>query len=121
MAGQRIVISGIDITGYVTEMDVSGNDIDAPGSGRDMNGDMKRGLVATKAKLEIKCRVLSDSEVLAIANAIGGETVLVSYLDPYMGQRSNVEFYCSERRSAVWSSDGSRTYWKGLAFNMIEV
>lgn len=122
MATQHVIIGGTDITRYLVKLRITKNDVDAPGSGRDLNGTMMRSRVATKAKLECECRKLVDEEVTTVSSAIAPQTVYVSYLDPYFGQRNNVEFYCSEFGSSVWRSDeGGKTYWEGIAFNLIEV
>lgn len=122
MATQRVVVNGTDITKYISSMQWSRNDIDAPGSGRDMNGTMIRGRVAVKAKLQFGCRTLTDAELSALAATVGGETVSVTYLDPYFGQRTNVAFYGSEMNGAVWRSDANgNTYWNDISFNLIEV
>ena len=122
MASQRVVVNGTDITGYLKSMQWSRNDIDAPGSGRDMDGSMVRGRVAIKAKLQFNCRVLSDGELSLLCSAVSGETVSVSYLDPLFGRRSNVAFYGSQMDAGVWSgNENGEAYWGGIAFNLIEV
>lgn len=120
MATQRVVVNGTDITGYLKALQCSVNDIDAPGSGRDMNGTMMRARVASKAKLQFTCRILSDAELAAVSSAVNPETVTVTYLDPFQGQRT-AQFYGSSMETAVWNSDGGRTYWQDVSFSLIEV
>lgn len=119
---QKIVIEGADLTNYIKSVKWSRNDIDAPGSGRDMNGNMRRGRVAIKAKLEFECLTMSQEQLIWLGGIIGRETVSVSYLDPHFGQRT-ARFYGSSLDSSVWSSDKStnQTMWESPKFNLVEV
>ena len=122
MAVQRFKVDGSDISPYVTGVKWSVNDIDAPNSGRDMTGTMRRGRVAVKAKLQFTCRTMTHGELAWLNGVIGKETVSVSYLDPCFGQRT-ATFYGSSVDSALWrsDSDAGETWWESPTFNLIEV
>lgn len=117
---QCFIVGNTDLTSYITSMKWGRNDIDAPGSGRDKSGTMRRGRVAIKIKLQLTCRVLSESEMATLNNAIAGETINVTYLDPLFGRRTSV-FYGSSIESAVWQSQDDSTDWGGVSFNLVEV
>jgi hypothetical protein len=57
-------INGVDFMPFIAKQGVKWqrNDIDAPNSGRTMDGMMQRGRVATKIRLDITCRPLMAEE-----------------------------------------------------------
>lgn len=121
MAAQKLVIGGTDFTAYVKELKWSRNDIDAPSAGRDMKGRMRRKRVAVKAKLQVACRPMRHSQLMALNAALDHETVKVDYLDPRKGSRTGAEFYGSTVEAAVWESAGGDVVWSGVSFNIVEV
>ena len=120
MANQRVVVDGNDITRYISKLKWSINDIDAPNSGRDMTGTMRRARVAVKAKLQFTCRTMTRAELLWLNGVIGPETVSVSYIDPSQGQRTGT-FYGSSVDSGLWQSGGGETVWEAPTFSLVEV
>ena len=120
MANQRLLLDGVDFTGCIASMKWTRNDIDASGSGRDKSGTMRRGRVASKAKLSFTCRPLTHAEMAALNAALAPETVSVGYLDPLWGLRTS-EFYGSSVDAAVWQSGDGDTTWEGATFNLVEV
>ena len=122
MAVTVFAVNGTDYTSYLARDGLawSRNDLDAAGSGRDKQGTMRRRRVATKVKLGITCRTLSQAEVQALNAAISGETVSVTYLDPRSGAETRT-FYGSEVSAGVCECNDSQTLWRGVTFNLIEV
>lgn len=122
MPSQVFKVGSKDFTAYlkVDGLRWSRNDIDAPDSGRDMNGRMRRKRVAVKAKLQLSCRPLAHAEMLALNAALDRETVEVTYLDPLRGVRTGT-FYGSSVDATTSYTSGGETVWTGATFNLIEV
>ena len=84
----ELLIDGVDIVPYIAHKGLkwARNDIDAPNSGRTLDGIMHRGRVATKIRLDITCRPLKAAELSKVLNAILPEYVEVTYDDPMQGR-----------------------------------
>jgi hypothetical protein len=95
-------------------------DIDSPNTGRTLDGLMHRGRVATKIRLDIKCRPLTASELQTVLNAILPEYVTVTYTDPMYGQVTKT-MYSNNNPAvhALWKPDGTE-WWDGITFPLVE-
>lgn len=96
------------------------SDIDAPNTGRAMNGLMYRGRVATKIRLDVTCRLLKTDELRIVLNTILPEYVTVSYDDPMLGYVTKTMY--SNNNPAVFQiakRDGTE-WWSGVTFPLIE-
>ena len=95
-------------------------DVEAPDTGRTLDGVMHRGRVAVKIRLDITCRPLTAAEAATVLNAIGPEFVTVRYEDPMFGSvaktmySNNIPTIC-----ATVYPDGTAR-WEGLQFPLIE-
>ena len=95
-------------------------DVEAPDTGRTLDGVMHRGRVASKVRLDITCRPLKTSEAMAVLRAIIPEYVTVRYIDPQDGSvtktmySNNIPTLCSR----VYPDD--TCLWTGLSFPLIE-
>ena len=96
------------------------NEIDAPNSGRDMNGTMRRRVVARKDKLQVKCRPLSQSKLSALWSALTSATVSVTYTVPGQSTRT-ATFYNSKKSVGIQMDLGSEILYTGATFDLIEV
>ena len=115
-------INGVDMVPYLAFGGIkwSRNDIDAPNTGRAMNGLMYRGRVTTKIRLDITCRMLKSSELQLVLNTIYPEYVTVTYDDPMYGTVTKTMY--SNNNPAVFQMlrpDGSE-WWSGVTFPLIE-
>ncbi len=94
--------------------------MEAPDTGRTLDGVMHRGRVASKVRLDITCRPLKSAEAMAVLSAIKPEFVTVRYIDPQDGSvtrtmySNNIPTIC-----ATVNPDGT-AIWKGLTFPLIE-
>ena len=72
-----VTIGTLDITSFIATDGFSWerNDIDAPDSGRDMNGTMRRKIVARKDKMQITCRPLTSQQLTQLFNALSVTTM----------------------------------------------
>ena len=122
MATYRFTVNGVNLLNYLAEDGIKWTrfDIEAPDAGRTMDGVMHRGRVASKVRLDIKCRPLTSSQAMAVLRAIIPEYVTVRYIDPQDGTvtktmySNNIPTLC-----ATVNPDGT-ALWKGIEFPLIE-
>ena len=122
IATYRFTVNGVSLLNYLAEDGIKWTrfDVEAPDTGRTLDGVMHRGRVASKVRLDITCRPLKSSEVMAVLGAIKPEFVTVRYIDPQDGSvtrtmySNNIPTIC-----ATVNPDGT-AIWKGLTFPLIE-
>ena len=115
--------SAVDMVPYVAHDDGfkwQRYDIDSPNTGRTLDGLMHRGRVATKIRLDIKCRPLKTAELNTVLNAIKPEYVTVTYSDPMLGSVTKT-MYSNNNPAVYWSKlkDGTE-WWDGISFPLVE-
>ena len=118
----RFSVNGISLVNYLAEDGIKWTrfDVEAPDTGRTLDGVMHRGRVASKVRLDITCRPLQSSEIMVVLGAIMPEYVTVRYIDPQDGAvtktmySNNIPTIC-----ANVNPDGTAV-WKGLTFPLIE-
>ena len=118
----EMTVNGVDMIPFIAYQGLkwSRNDVDAPNSGRTLDGLMHRGRVATKIRLDITCRPLRSYELKTVLNAIYPEYVTVTYDDPMQGRvvktmysNNNPASYC------LLKPDGTE-WWNEISFPLIE-
>ena len=118
----EVWINGLNITKYIAFQGVkwSRNDIDGPNAGRNMEGTMIRDRVATKIRLDIKCRPLTNAEHQLLLNRLTPEFVTVMYDDPQDGRVTRV-MYANNNSSefCIRKPDGTE-YWHNVTFPLVE-
>lgn len=124
MSNKLLIINGEDFTGYIDANGgyaVERNDVDSDNAGRTMDANMHRGRVAVKMKLTIKCRPLTGAETRKILNAIYPEYLTVTYNDPRVGRRENVQMYSNNVPSEyLFTKPDGTEWWRGISFPLIE-
>lgn len=115
-------INGVDFMPFIAKQGVKWqrNDIDAPNSGRTMDGMMQRGRVATKIRLDITCRPLKAEEAMLVLNTILPEYVSVDYYDPMSGERYGVTMYSNNNPASFLIEKPEDDWWSGITFPLIE-
>lgn len=119
----RLLIDGIDVTPYIAFKGVkwTRNDVDSPDTGRTMDAVMHRGRVASKIRLDISCKPLTDSEASTVLNAIYPEYVTVQYTDPQVGGLVTRTMYSNNNpASYLLNREGQEDLWDGITFPLIE-
>ena len=115
-------INGIDILPYVAHQGIKWqrNDLDAPDSGRTLDGVMQRARVSSKIRLDITCRPLKSDEARIVLNAIYPEYVSVEYTDPMQGLVTK-QMYSNNNPAShmLLQSDGTE-WWNDITFPLIE-
>ena len=115
-------VNNINLLPYIQEDGLRWTrfDVEAPDTGRTLDGRMHRGRVAVKIRLDVTCRPLTSDEAAIVLGAIAPEFVTVQYEDPMFGSvtktmySNNIPTIC-----ATVYEDGS-ALWQGLEFPLIE-
>lgn len=118
----RFRVNGVDLLPYVAENGIRWTrfDVEAPDTGRTLDGLMHRGRVAKKVRLDVTCRPLQSSEAAVVLAAIEPEYVTVQYVDPMDGlvlktmYSNNIPVTC-----AMAYEDGDAV-WRDLSFPLVE-
>ena len=116
-----ISINGTDITRMILADGISWqrNDVDGNNAGRNLEADMIRDRIATKVRLDVKCRPLSESEARQLLQLIEPEFVTVHYDDPMYGTVSRIMY--SNNVPAMFNTTGGNVdSWKDIEFPLIE-
>lgn len=119
-----LIIDGIVMTEYLPEdgITIEFNDVDSPKSGRTMDGEMHRAVIARKRKLGCSFLPIPQSVSSRILLSVKKSFFKVTYLDPEVGIRT-VTMYSGTKKitlSRVYAKDKKEPLWKGLSFNLIE-
>ena len=115
-------IDGVNMLPYVA---VKGfrwqrSDVEAPDAGRTLDGVMQRGRVATKIRLDITCKALTESEASVVLNAILPEFVSVTYTDPMSGLVTKTMYSNNNPASFLMRRPDGSEWWEGITFPLIE-
>ena len=118
-----LIINGHDYAPYVEELTPSRNDLDADGSGRDVQtGEMFRTRIAVKQKWEVKLLRLSEATHRQLAEDISGAYYEATVLDPATGMPGTRTFYTSSVPFGAqrYNRETGEAFYDGMTFNMIE-
>jgi hypothetical protein len=99
------------------------SDIDGSNAGRSLdNAYLYRDRVATKYRLDCTLRPLTTQEAQLVLKAIKPEFVKVTYTDPELGLRENVEMYSNNVPASFMmvQPNSNIEYWSGITFPLIE-
>lgn len=126
MATPYLYIGGVNIMPMIEQggLKFTYNDIDAPDSGRTLDGIMHRGKIGSKAKIEIKCWPLTPQEASIVLRALESQYVSVTTnVDPRSGGYASYTMYNSTRPATAFTFDNEKGIgrWEDLAFTLIEV
>lgn len=120
-----LIIDGEDFTGYLKASGgyaVKRNDVDGENSGRvTMDATMQRDRRAVKMELTLACRPLTGAETKKLLNAIYPEFVTVTYNDPRVGVRENIQMYSNNVPAEyLFRKPDGTEWWDGIKFPLIE-
>lgn len=123
MARPVLIINGHDYAPYIEELTPSRNDLDADGSGRDVQtGEMFRTRIAVKQKWEVKLLRLSEAIHRQLVGDISDAYYQATVLDPQTGLQATRTFYTSNVPFGAqrYNRESGETYYDGMTFNMTE-
>ena len=123
MAKPVLFINGHDYAPLVEELNIVNNDLDAEGSGRDVQtGLMHRTRIATKMKAEVRLLRLQQPQLQQLMADIAGTFYSATVVNPTTGAQVTKSFYTSERPFGAQrlNRDTGAPYYDGVTFSMIE-
>ena len=118
-----LIINGHDYAPLVEELNITYNDLDAEGSGRDVQtGLIYRTRIARKLKAEVKLLRLQQAQMRQLAADIAGTYYSATVVDPETGAQVTKSFYTSDRPFGAqrYNRETGAPYYDGVAFAMIE-
>lgn len=117
-----LTIGSLDVVPFIAQGGVKWqrNDIDAPNTGRTLDGLMHRGRVTTKIRLDITCKPLKASELQLLLNAIYPEYVTVTYDDPMYGRVTKTMYSNNNPASFLIPQTDGDDLWSGITFPLVE-
>lgn len=123
MARPVLIINNHDYAAYIEELTPSRNDLDADGSGRDIQtGEMFRTRIASKQKWEVKLLRLPEGVHRQLLADIGGVYYQATVLDPVTGAQATKTFYTSSVPFGAqrYNKSTGAVYYDGTTFSMTE-
>ena len=124
MAAPFYQINNVDILPFIQDegLQIEENDIDAEGSGRYLDGEMERRVVARKDKHTVKCRPLTTANANTVLQALSASEFVTVYTNVHPKNGTVLKsMYNSARTAAVLVLDESgNAMWDNIAFTLIE-
>ena len=123
MAKPALTINNHDYAAYIQELNISRNDLDAEGSGRDVQtGLMYRTRIVSKMKVEVKLLPIQETTHKQLLSDISGVFYNATVVDPATGAASTKTFYTSTVPFGAqrYNKDTGAPYYSGMTFEMIE-
>ena len=118
-----LIINSHDYAKYIEELTPSRNDLDAEGSGRDIQtGLMYRTRIATKQKWEVKLGRLSQAMLQQLLSDISPAFYSATVVDPTTGAQVTKTFYTSTVPFGAqrYDRESGKPYYSGMSFSMTE-
>lgn len=123
MAKPVLIINGHDYAEYIEELSISRNDLDADGSGRDVQtGLMYRTRIASKLKADVKMLRLEETTHKQLLSDISGVYCRATVLDPATGTQVQKQWYISTVPFGVqrYNKETGKPYYQGMTFSLTE-
>jgi hypothetical protein len=111
-----LVCKGVDLTPFLTSYEVTISDIDID-STRTTDGSFKRTKIATKRKISVQFKPLTQTESQIVLNSVADVFFTAQFKDPQAGTLTK-QMYVSERTTPFLGIEDG--YWNGLAFELTE-
>jgi len=113
-----ITVGGVSIS---TPSDFSVGVMDLSKAERNANGKIIIERIATKRKLEMSWKYLSNASISALLTAISASVFFtVVYPDPLTGSNRSGTFYVGDRNAGMIDYTAGTPRWKDVKFNFIE-
>ena len=118
-----LIIGGTDFTRYVQDLQPTKNDLDADGSGRDIqSGRMYRNKIADKLTWEVTMLRMPESVAQSLHSKLNRQYYNATTLLPGTNTRVEKEYYTSAivYGSQKYIKSDNKTVYDGVSFSMIE-
>lgn len=123
MAKPVLIINGHDYAKYVESLEITKNDLDAEGSGRDVQtGLMYRTRIATKLKAQIKMLRLQQPIMQQLSSDLSGVFLNITLLHPDTGTAVTRSYYTSSVPFGAqrYNRETGAPYYDGVTFSITE-
>lgn len=123
MAKPVLIINGHDYAQYVVELKPGRNDLDADGSGRDVQtGLMYRTRIAQKQKWDVQFSRLSQALMQQLAADIDPVYFQATMVDPTTGAQATKYYYVSTVPFGAqrYNKETGAPVYDGVSFSMTE-
>ena len=122
MSAFTFTVNNVNMLSYIAEDGLKWTrfDVEAPDTGRTLDGVMHRGRVAVKIRLDVTCRPLTSEEAQTVLTAIAPEFVTVRYTDPMYGSVTKTMYSNNIPTICATVYDDGTARWEGLSFPLIE-
>lgn len=94
--------------------------IDISNAERNEKGEMLIDRIATKIKLEIQWKSLSNDEISTLLKSVKDIYFNVNYPDPQEGTNLTKIFYVGDRTAPMYNFNSGNPKWENLKMNFIE-
>ena len=118
-----LIINSHNYAQYIESLEMSRNDLDADGSGRDVqSGLMYRTRIAQKMKVEVKLLRLQQSVMQQLLSDISAPFYSATVVDPSTGAQTMKTFYTSTVPYGAqrYNKETGAPYYDGVSFDMTE-
>ena len=118
-----LTINGHNYAAYVEELNMSRNDLDAEGSGRDVQtGLMYRTRIASKLKATVKFFRLQQAMMQQLLSDISAPCYSATVVDPSTGAQTMKTFYTATVPYGAqrYNKETGAPYYDGVTFDMTE-
>ena len=118
-----LIINNHDYAALVEELNLSRNDLDAEGSGRDVQtGLMYRTRIASKMKATVKFFQLQQATMQQLLSDIAQPFYSATVVDPATGAQVTKTFYTSTVPYGAqrYNKETGAPYYDGVTFDMTE-
>ena len=123
MAKPVLIINNHDYASLVEELSISLNDLDAEGSGRDVQtGEMFRTRIATKLKVSVKLLRLKQTQMQQLLADLSAAFYSAKVVHPSTGAQVTRQFYTSTIPCGAQRYDRNTDapFYDGVSFDMTE-
>ncbi|MDR6883110.1 DUF6711 family protein [Bacillus sp. 3255] len=117
MAEPLLKIGGVEMP---TPSECTPGIMDIKKAERNTNGTLISELIATKAKLDLTWKFVTQEQMTKILNAVAPNFFDVTYFDMKTGDFRTATFYCGDRTAGMIDFLDGVPRYKDLKFNLIE-
>jgi len=111
-----LLVNGVNFMPYASySMDIE--DIDSEKTGRNAEGTLTRDRIATKHKLFLSFRPLTEAEQAMILEAVAPKSFNVTYTNTRTASQRTGTFYAGPQKTG----DFTGLFYEGVSFNLIEL
>lgn len=116
-----LTINNVDVSNLVSGLKVGYETLVSEDSGRNANGDTVIDIVNRKAKVYVTFRVMDDTQMAKLLNAISSYVVSVSFRDPKTNTTKTIKSYTGTPEPEYYTIQSNKVLYKSFNLNFIEL